>query len=158
MPEVAVVKFTDNPTTVDSVVRRWPDFPKSLDLPDGRRLVSPVDASALGLEYVNPKTNVGFRFVEIIRVDWEKPGYTFDKTDETFVLGPTTLTATRVWTEWDQPTKDQTVAQIKEDQIEAYFESPSTRIIFELAKQINPALTQQQFITFVTNNWPDPVI
>lgn len=150
MTEYAAVRHTDNPITRDSVVRLWTGYPRSLDLPNGKRLVSPVGVEHVGMEHGD------FRFVEVVRVDWPRPGRAYTLESETYDLTATTLTATRVWTPWTQQELDNDTAARKQAEIDAWSGRGEASIMYQLAKQINPSLTPAQFATFVANNWPEP--
>lgn len=153
MPEVALVRYTDDPITVKSIVRRWKDYPPCLDTPDGGRAVSPVGPEHLGIEKGN------LRFVEVIRENWKRPGTQFDKTDEVITIGPTSITGIRVWTAWGNASSNALIAARKKAQIDEYLAQPSTTIDFQVAKIANGGnLTKAQFVAFVNKNWPDPVL
>lgn len=150
MTELAIVRHTDDPLTLDSIRKRWTDYPPSLDTPDGGRVVSPVGPEHLGLERGN------FRFVQVERVNWQRPSLAYDLTSETYSLNATTFTATRVWTEWDQATKDAWVAAKKTEEVDAYLLHGPAFVSYEIAKRAGLVTTRQQFASFVRNNWPDP--
>lgn len=150
MTEVCVVRFTDTPITEASIVRRWNDYPPALELPGKKRIVSPVDASHLGAELGQ------YRFVEIVRVDWNRPGLAYDLVSTELVLGATTLTMTKVWSAWDQATRDAWVAARKTELVDDYLLQGSAFVSYEIARQAGLVSTKQQFATFVRNNWPDP--
>lgn len=150
MTECAVVRHMDNPITAASLIRLWSDFPKALELPNGKRIVSPVGPEHFGKELDQ------YRFVEVVRVDWNAPGQYYTKASETYSLGLVAITLTRTWTAWTQAEIDAFKAAQKQAQIADYLTSGVAAIDFALAKQVNPTLTKGQFATFAANNWSEP--
>lgn len=145
MTECAIVRISDI-----RVYKEWPDFPRSIDTPDGGRLVSPVGAEHFGLEFR------GYRFVERIRVNWDKPSP--DHVEDgpiTHDLQPLTITLTRPWRLLTAQEITDRDANTRAARISAFADDPIATLLFWMAKDPPPAdPTQAQFRTWLESKWP----
>lgn len=74
-------------------VRSFGSLPKSLELPDGRRVISPVQVGDEGL---------GCRLIQVNEVDFNQPGQFYTKGEDTTTRVGNVVTITRSWTPWTQ--------------------------------------------------------
>tara|TARA_R110000772_G_scaffold99174_1_gene198763 strand:- start:38145 stop:38606 length:462 start_codon:yes stop_codon:yes gene_type:complete len=91
----AIIKLSD-----ESIFRRFAALPKNLQI-GTRRIVAPVNVGDEGT--IQGET---YRMVEIVEIGFDRPGPYFDRSIDTPVLTGNTLTITRTWNAWDQPTID----------------------------------------------------
>lgn len=84
-----------------AIVRRFASMPEAFDLPDGRRVVAPVAVGDEGL---------GHRFIEVIEVNFSRPGPYYTQGDDTTERDGNTITVTREWVAWTQQEIDAHVA------------------------------------------------
>ena len=75
------------------IIRRYSALPPSFQLPDGRRIISPVAVGDEGL---------GFRFIEIVQVNFSAPGPYYTKGEDIVTRDGAVVTITRQWTAWTQ--------------------------------------------------------
>lgn len=146
--EYAVVKYTDSPVTRNSVKKRWSSLPTALTLPTGRRLVSPVDETHVGIEYEE------FRFVELVFVDDQAPSKLHRKDTLSADLTTTRLTVTQTWIAPTQQEIDDLKVLRRQQDIDGYLRRDTTEIQFQIQKQNDPTITKAQFAAFVNNKWP----
>ncbi len=79
-------------------IRHFSSLPAAFDLPDGRRVVSPVQVGDEGL---------GHRFIEIVHVGFTRPGTYFTQvTPDVETRDWAVVTITRSWTAWSQAEVD----------------------------------------------------
>lgn len=79
----------------ETIVRRYGAQPTSMKI--GGRCVVAGDPVPVGTE------GLGYRFVELIETDFQKPGRYFDQgSDLQGPLGPISIEITRQWIPWDQ--------------------------------------------------------
>ncbi|MEN6536062.1 MAG: hypothetical protein ABFD89_20545 [Bryobacteraceae bacterium] len=75
------------------IVKRYSSLPKSLDMPDGRRVISPVQVGDEGL---------GHRLIQIDEVDFSPPGQFLMQGDDVTERRDNVVTVTRSWLPWAQ--------------------------------------------------------
>lgn len=91
------------------VVQRFGTLPPSFDVVVGgntKRIISPVAVGDEGL---------GYRFIEVVEVNFPQPGTYFTRGADTPVLSGNTLTITRQWTAWTQQEIDAYEVARKDD-------------------------------------------
>lgn len=145
MTACAVVRIATS-----EIVREWSNFPPALDLPNGQRVVSPVNATHFGIEHG------GYRFVEHVRTNWDQPS-----ADHVLVgaiaydLQALTITATKTWRLLTaQEIADRDAAR-KTSDIDAFIDEPIATLLFWMAKDPPPANpTQVQFRAWIESKWP----
>jgi hypothetical protein len=99
-----------------AIVRGWNALPPSLDLPNGKRVVSPVLEEHVGGELD------GYRFVTVVEVGFDQQGPYYTPGGDTLSLDGGMLTVTRSWTAWtqeeidaaDQARRDAIAAQLSD--------------------------------------------
>jgi hypothetical protein len=75
-------------------IRHFSSLPAAFDLPDGRRIISPVAVGDEGL---------GYRFIEIVQVGFSRPGTYFTRVEpDVETRDGAVVTITRSWTAWTQ--------------------------------------------------------
>lgn len=75
------------------IAKRYEALPPALDLPDGRRVVSPVAVGDEGL---------GYRLIEVREVDFGQPGRYFTRGADVETRDGNVKTVTREWIPWSQ--------------------------------------------------------
>lgn len=95
-----------------TVYRRFDTLPKSFQI-GNKRVVSPVAVGDEGL---------GYRFVDLVEVNFPQPGTYFTQGADTPVLNGNTLTITRAWIAWTQQEID-AYELARKDGIAAQFDS-----------------------------------
>jgi hypothetical protein len=131
----AIVRLSD-----EAIVRQFNDIPKSLQI-GKRRVVSPVAVGDEGL---------GHRFVEVVRVTWDRPGPYYTQGPDTAFRSGNVLYIKREWTAWTQAEIDAYEAQQGDALIDELLAGKLGKILFALAKaDPMPNLTPTQFRNYV---------
>ena len=92
------------------IVRRYSNLPAAFDVQidnTNRRIISPVAVGDEGL---------GYRFIEVVEVNFNRPGVYFTQGSDSEVMSGNTLTITRTWVPWTQQEID-TYETARKDEI-----------------------------------------
>lgn len=92
-----ITKFAIEKIDTGERVRVFASLPTSLDLPDGRRVVSPVKVGDEGL---------GYRLIQVDEVDFAPPFDRMHRGDDIETRDGNVVTITRQWAAWSQPEID----------------------------------------------------
>lgn len=129
------------------IVRSYNTMPSRFEVPSSilfwtrwKRIKSPA---TLGDEYG------GYRLVELVDVNAQRPGQFYHDGGYVLDLGPTTLTRTRVWTPWTQQEIDDYNDANADEETQDIVTSRLGRVVFRLAKEHYPNMTPEQFLDYV---------
>jgi hypothetical protein len=134
----AIVRLSD-----EAIVRQFNNIPKSLQI-GKRRVVSPVAVGDEGL---------GHRFVEVVRVTWDRPGSYYTQGPDTAVLSGNVLFIKREWTAWTQQEIDADVAAKEASTIDDIMDQRQTRAIFALVNEVRQLKGQSRINRTQFRNW-----
>tara|TARA_R110000772_G_scaffold99174_1_gene198767 strand:- start:40608 stop:41051 length:444 start_codon:yes stop_codon:yes gene_type:complete len=138
----AIIKVSD-----ESIVREFPSIPKAFQI-GNRRIVAPVSVGNEGI--IDGET---YRFVELVRVGWNRPGPYYTQGTDTPILTSTSMTITRQWTVWTQQEIDDYLAAQDVTEVNEIMDQRTTRALFAIVNEIRvlksqPELSKAQFRTW----------